>query len=159
MTLLDEFKKFIARGNVLDLAVGVIIGAAFGRIVTALTENIIMPVIGWAFGDIDFSNYFVRLGSVPEGYAGSLTDYAALKTAGVAMIGYGAFITQVINFLIIAAVLFMLLRSVNRVIDRIEHEKKTAAQTETTPQVTTDPQLDTLKEILAELKKRGEAAP
>lgn len=154
MTLLDEFKKFIARGNVLDLAVGVIIGAAFGKIVTALTENIIMPMIGWAFGDIDFSNYFIRLGSVPATYKGSLTDYGALKTAGVAMIGYGAFITQIINFLIIAAVLFMLLRSVNRVIDSMERDKKAAAATETPPEVPTDPQLDTLKEILAELKRR-----
>jgi large conductance mechanosensitive channel len=154
MTLLDEFKKFIARGNVLDLAVGVIIGAAFGKIVTALTENVIMPVIGWAFGDIDFSNYFIRLGSIPKGYAGSLTDYAALKTAGVAMIGYGAFVTQIINFLIIAAVLFMLLRSVNKVIDKLEREKKEAAASEAKPEVPTDPQLDTLKEILAELRRR-----
>ncbi|VWX52175.1 large conductance mechanosensitive channel protein MscL [Novosphingobium sp. 9U] len=154
MTLLDEFKKFIARGNVLDLAVGVIIGAAFGKIVTALTENIIMPVIGWAFGDIDFSNYFIRLGAIPDTYKGSLTDYAALKTAGVAMIGYGAFVTQIINFLIIAAVLFMLLRSVNRVVDTMEREKKVAAATSVTEEVATDPQLDTLKEILAELKRR-----
>lgn len=154
MTLFDEFKKFIARGNVLDLAVGVIIGSAFGKIVTALTENIIMPIIGWMFGDIDFSNYFIRLGSVPATYKGSLTDYAALKTAGVAMIGYGAFATQVINFLIIAAVLFMLLRSVNRAIDALEREKKAAAATAAIAEVATDPQLDTLKEILAELKKR-----
>jgi len=154
MTLVKEFQKFIARGNVLDLAVGVIIGAAFGKIVTALTENIIMPIIGWAFGDIDFSNYFIRLGALPGGYAGSPTDYAALKTAGVAMIGYGTFVTQVINFLIIAAVLFMLLRSVNKVIDRLEREKKEAAQTAAAEQVPTDPQLDILKQILAELKAR-----
>jgi large conductance mechanosensitive channel len=158
VTLLAEFKKFIARGNVLDLAVGVIIGAAFGKIVTALTENVIMPVIGWAFGDIDFSNYFLLLGSIPEGYKGSLSDYAALKAAGVAMIGYGAFITQIINFLIVAAVLFMLLRSVNKVIDKLEHEKKVADSTAAEAAVTTDPQLDTLKEILAELKRR-DASP
>jgi large conductance mechanosensitive channel len=154
MTLLDEFKKFIARGNVLDLAVGVIIGAAFGRIVTALTENIIMPVIGWLFGDIDFSNYFVTLSSIPASYKGSLTDYAALKAAGVAMVGYGAFVTQVINFLIVAAVLFMLLRSVNRVIDKLEREKKVASDTAAEQIVATDPQLAILKEILAELKQR-----
>jgi len=154
MPLLDEFKKFIARGNVLDLAVGVIIGAAFGKIVTALTENVIMPVIGWAFGDIDFSNYFLLLGSIPTGYQGSLSDYAALKAAGVAMIGYGALVTQIINFLIIAAVLFMLLRSVNKVIDRLEREKKLADSTAAEVAVATDPQLDTLKEILAELKRR-----
>ncbi len=159
MTLVKEFQKFIARGNVLDLAVGVIIGAAFGKIVTALTENIIMPIIGWAFGDIDFSNYFLRLGALPSGYKGSLTDYAALKTAGVAMIGYGTFVTQVINFLIIAAVLFMLLRSVNTVVDRLEREKKDAADTAAAAQVPTDPQLDVLKQILAELKARDGQEP
>ena len=155
MTLMNEFKKFIARGNVLDLAVGVIIGAAFGKIVTALTENVIMPVIGWLFGDIDFSNYFIQLGSIPAGYSGSLSDYAALKAAGVAMIGYGAFVTQIINFLIVAAVLFMLLRSVNRVIDKLEREKKEAASTAADAAIATDPQLDILKEILAELKRDG----
>jgi large conductance mechanosensitive channel len=158
MTLLDEFKKFIARGNVLDLAVGVIIGAAFGKIVTALTENIIMPVIGWAFGDIDFSNYFVTLSSVPASYKGSVTDYAGLKAAGVAMLGYGAFVTQVINFLIIAAVLFMLLRSVNKMVDKLEREKKAVADTAAEELVATDPQLDILKEILVELKRRDGAA-
>lgn len=150
MTLINEFKKFIARGNVLDLAVGVIIGAAFGKIVTSLTENIIMPIIGWIFGDIDFSNYFLMLGSVPEGYTGSLTDYASLKAAGVAMLGYGTFVTQIINFLIVAAVLFMLLRTVNQVIDKLEREKKAAEE----GAIAADPQLDTLKEILAELKRR-----
>ena len=150
MTLINEFKKFIARGNVLDLAVGVIIGAAFGKIVTSLTENIIMPLIGWVFGDIDFSNYFLLLGDVPEGYTGSLTDYAALKAAGVAMLGYGTFVTQIINFLIVAAVLFMLLRTVNQVIEKLEREKQAAAA----EAEAADPQLDTLKEILAELKRR-----
>jgi large conductance mechanosensitive channel len=159
MTLLNEFKKFIARGNVLDLAVGVIIGAAFGKIVTALTENVIMPVIGWLFGDIDFSNYFILLGKVPASYKGSLTDYAALKSAGVAMIGYGALVTQIINFLIVAAVLFMLLRSVNRVIDSLERDKKRAAATAATEKVATDPQLDTLKEILVELRRRDLPRP
>jgi len=159
MTLVDDFKKFIARGNVLDLAVGVMIGAAFGKIVTALTENMIMPIIGWAFGDIDFSNYFVRLGSLPADYQGNPTDYAALKAAGVAMIGYGAFITQIINFLIIALVLFLLLRSVNTLIDRLEQEKKAAAATATAEQLPTDPQLDVLKEILEQLKKDGSRPP
>jgi large conductance mechanosensitive channel len=154
LTLFNEFKKFIARGNVLDLAVGVIIGGAFGRIVTALTESVIMPAIGWLFGDIDFSNYFILLGKVPPSYKGSVTDYAALKSAGVAMIGYGALLTQIINFLIVAAVLFMLLRSVNRVIESLERDKKHAAATAAAEAVATDPQLDTLKEILAELKRR-----
>ena len=117
--MLQEFKAFIARGNVLDLAVAVIIGAAFGTIVTSLTGDVIMPVIGAIFGGADFSNYFVLL-SVPSGYEGSTTDYAALKEAGAAMIGYGAFLTAVINFLILAFVIFLLVRSANRLIAKQE---------------------------------------
>ena len=153
MTVFEEFRKFIARGNVLDLAVGVMIGAAFGKIVTSLTENVIMPVIGWIFGDIDFSKYFIRLGEIPASYTGSPADYVALKTAGVAMIGYGELITQMINFLIIAAVLFLLVRSINRLIDRVEREKKEAESTAATPEVPTDPQLDVLRQILGELRR------
>ena len=153
MTVFEEFRKFVARGNVLDLAVGVMIGAAFGKIVTSLTENVIMPVIGWLFGNLDFSKYFILLGPVPAGYKGGATDYAALKAAGVAMIGYGELITQVVNFLIIAAVLFMLVRSVNRLIDAVEREKKEAESTAATPEVPTDPQLDVLRQILDELRK------
>jgi large conductance mechanosensitive channel len=117
--MLQEFKAFIARGNVLDLAVAVIIGAAFGAIVTSLTGEVIMPVIGAIFGGADFSNYFVLL-SVPAGYEGSTTDYAALKEAGAAMIGYGAFLTAVINFVILAFVIFLLVRSANRLIAKKE---------------------------------------
>jgi large conductance mechanosensitive channel len=117
--MLKEFKEFIARGNVLDLAVAVIIGAAFGAIVTSLTDEIIMPIVGAIFGGADFSNYFVLL-SVPEGYEGSTSDYAALKEAGAAMIGYGAFITAVINFLILAFVIFLLVRTANRLIAKKE---------------------------------------
>ncbi|PEQ11495.1 large-conductance mechanosensitive channel protein [Novosphingobium sp. PC22D] len=157
MTLFEEFKKFIARGNVLDLAVGVMIGAAFGKIVTSLTESVIMPVIGWIFGNIDFSRYFILLGDVPGDYKGSLSDYNALKEAGVAMIGYGSFLTQIVNFLIIALVLFMLVRSVNRIMDAIEEEKKNAADTSAEPTVPTDPQLDTLRAILEELRKKPAA--
>lgn len=154
MTLLEEFKKFIARGNVLDLAVGVMIGAAFGKIVTALTENIIMPTIGWAFGSMDFSKYFIRLGAIPADYKGLPTDYAALKAAGVTMIGYGEFITQVVNFLIIAFVLFLLVRSVNKVIDEMEAKK---AEPETAAEAPADPQLDTLRAILDELRQQRDA--
>ena len=111
--MLQEFKAFIARGNVLDLAVAVIIGAAFGAIVTSLTGDVIMPVIGWLFGGADLSNHFILL-SVPAGYQGSTSDYAALKEAGAAMIGYGAFLTAVINFVILAFVIFLLVRTANR---------------------------------------------
>ena len=113
--MLQEFKAFIARGNVLDLAVAVIIGAAFGAIVTSLTGDVIMPAIGALFGGADFSNYFILL-SAPRGYDGSLSDYAALKEAGAAMIGYGAFLTAVLNFLILAFVIFLLVRAANRLI-------------------------------------------
>ena len=109
-----EFRAFVMRGNVLDLAVAVIIGAAFGKIVTSLTDDIIMPVIGAVTGGVDFSSHFVMLGPLPAGYAGSPTDYAALKKAGAALLGYGEFFTAVINFVIIAFVIFMLVRAANR---------------------------------------------
>ena len=119
--MFKEFKTFIARGNVLDLAVAVIIGAAFGKIVTSLTDDIIMPLIGKVFGGLDFSSYFVVLSpeKVPPALAGS-TDYAALKTAGVALFGYGEFITAAVNFLIVAFVIFMMVRAVNRVAPKPE---------------------------------------
>jgi len=118
--MLNEFKAFIAKGNVLDLAVAVIIGGAFGTIVTSLTQDVIMPVVGAIFGGLDFSSLFIRLGPVPEGYAGSLTDYAALKEAGVPMLGYGAFITAAINFLILAFIIFLLVRTANKLIAKKE---------------------------------------
>ena len=114
-----EFKTFIARGNVLDLAVAVIIGAAFGKIVSSLTEDIIMPVIGRIFGGLDFSSYFLVLGDVPPALAGS-TDYAALKKAGVPLFGYGEFVTQAVNFLIVAFIIFLLVRAVNRLVPKPE---------------------------------------
>ena len=106
--MLKEFKDFAMKGNVVDLAIGVIIGAAFGKIVTSLTEDLIMPVVGLATGGINFSNKFIVLGTIPATYKGSLGDYAALKAAGVALFGYGAFVTQVINFLLMAFVIFLL---------------------------------------------------
>lgn len=156
MGIFGEFKKFIARGNVLDLAVGVMIGAAFGKITTSLAESILMPLIGWIFGDVDFSRYFIRLGAIPAGYKGSVTDYAQLKAAGVAMIGYGDLLTQVLNFLIIAFALFVVVRAVNRLME--ETERKQVEEGAKAPDVPADPQLDVLKQILAELKK-GEGAP
>ncbi len=153
MGFLAEFKKFIARGSVLDLAVGVVIGAAFGKITTSLTESILMPLIGWIFGDVDFSRYFIRLGDIPADYKGDPTNYAQLKAAGVAMIGYGDFLTQILNFLIIGFALFLLVRSVNRIMEEMEHKQKQVESTAATPEVPTDPQLDVLKAILAELRK------
>ena len=126
--MLKEFRAFIARGNVLDLAVAVIIGAAFSRIVTSLTDDVLMPVIGKIFGGLDFSSYFVRMGPIPASYTGSLTDYAALKKAGVPLLGYGAFVTQAVNFVIVAFIIFLLVRTVNRATTLFEHEKAKAAE-------------------------------
>ena len=112
--MFNEFKTFIARGNVVDLAVGIMIGAAFGKIVGSLTDDIIMPIIGAIFGKVDFSSKFVLLADVPESYTGSMTDYVALKAAGVPLLGYGQFITMLIDFLIIAFVLFLIVKQVNK---------------------------------------------
>lgn len=114
--MLREFRQFVARGNVLDLAIAVIIGAAFGRIVGSMTDDLIMPVLGSVTGGLDFSSYFVRLGPVPKGYSGSLSDYAALKRAGVALFGYGAFLTAALNFLILALIIFLLIKAANHAI-------------------------------------------
>ena len=112
--MLKEFRDFIAKGNVLDLAVAVIIGAAFGKIVTSLTEDIIMPIIGRIFGGLDFSSYFVLLGPAPADYRGSMTDYAALKKAGAPVLGWGEFVTQVVSFVILAFIIFLMIKAANR---------------------------------------------
>lgn len=138
-----EFRDFINRGNVLDLAVAVIIGAAFGSIVTSMTEDLIMPVIGAIFGGLDFSNYFVRLGPIPEGFTGDATSYAALKEAGVAMLGYGSFITALINFLIIGFVIFLLIRQANKIMRKPDDAPAGPSE------------VDLLTEIRDELKRRN----
>lgn len=115
MGMVSEFKTFIARGNVMDLAVGVIIGGAFATITTSLTQDVIMPVVGWLFGGMDFSNHFLRLGAVPAGFQGSPSSYTDLKAAGVAMIGWGEFLTVLINFVILAFIIFLMVRAVNRI--------------------------------------------
>jgi len=148
--MLNEFKTFIAKGNVLDLAVAVIIGAAFGTIVTSLTQEIIMPVIGLVSGGGDFSSLFVILGPVPADYTGSLTDYAALKAAGVPLLGYGSFITAVINFIIIAFVIFLMVRAANKVMK--EPEAAPAPPPGPPPEPTPTEAL--LAEIRDELKAR-----
>jgi large conductance mechanosensitive channel len=109
--LMSGFKDFIMRGNVLDLAVGVIIGGAFGKIVSSLTDDLIMPIVGLFTGGIDFSNKFIALGDVPAGTAATL---AAHKAAGVATLNWGSFITAIINFLIIAFVIFQIVKVANR---------------------------------------------
>lgn len=123
--MLKDFRAFIAKGNVMDLAVAVIIGAAFSAIVKSLTDEIIMPIVGAVFGGADFSRYFILL-DVPEGYDGPLDDYAALQEAGAAMIGYGSFLTAVINFLILAFIVFLLVRYAKKVMAEFEEKKEAA---------------------------------
>ena len=111
MSMSSEFKEFIMKGNVMDLAVGVIIGAAFGKIVDSLVNDIIMPIVGKITGGVDFSNMFIPLANIPAGNAGT---YAALKAAGVPMLAYGNFITIVINFVILAFIIFLMVKQVNK---------------------------------------------
>ena len=116
MSVAKEFRDFIARGNVIDLAVGVIIGAAFGKIVTTLVEGIIMPPVGLALGRIDFSSMFYVLDS-SKGIPASLAD---AKTKGIPVIAYGQFINDIIGFLIVALAVFLLVKQVNRLKNAFE---------------------------------------
>lgn len=142
---MSGFREFIARGNVLDLAVAVIIGAAFGTIVSSLTDDVIMPIIGSLFGGLDFSNYFIRLGPIPAGYGGDPNNYAALKEAGVPMLGYGQFVTAVVNFLILAFIIYQLVRVASRLSRKTDPADTPAAPSD---------ELLVLREIRDELKKR-----
>ena len=136
--MLGEFKEFIAKGNVLDLAVAVIIGAAFGKIVSSLTDDLIMPIMGSVVGDVDFSNLYVVLsGNVEPG-----TSLAAARAAGANVLAWGNFISVVINFLILAFVIFLLVKQANRIMPR--KEEAPAGPSE----------VDLLTEIRDELKKR-----
>ncbi|MBS0321906.1 MAG: large conductance mechanosensitive channel protein MscL [Proteobacteria bacterium] len=144
MSFASEFREFALKGNVVDLAVGVIIGGAFGRIVDSLVKDIIMPVIGRIFGGLDFSNYFIVLKDPPAGYTGPYT-YEALTKAGVPLFAYGNFITVVLNFLILALVIFWMIKRVNRL--RAALDKPAAA-----PVTPEDVLL--LREIRDELKAR-----
>jgi len=113
MGLATEFREFASKGNVIDLAVGVIIGAAFARIVDSLVKDLIMPVVGRIFGGLDFSNHFVALAPPPAGYSGPMT-YEALTKAGVPLFAWGNFLTVALNFLILAFIIFIMVRQINR---------------------------------------------
>lgn len=126
---MGEFRAFIARGNVLDLAVAVIIGAAFTAIVTSLTSDLIMPLIGAIVGKLDFSQHYLLLGPVPADYHGP-ASYAALKAAGVPMLGYGAFLTAVVDFLILAFVIFLLVKAATRALHRHAAEPEAGVPSE-----------------------------
>jgi large conductance mechanosensitive channel len=111
MSFVSDFKEFAVKGNAMDLAVGVIIGGAFGKIVDSIVNDLIMPVVGAIFGGLDFSNLFVPLRDVPPGVAMTLAD---LKKAGVPVFAYGSFLTILINFLILALIVFVMVRQINR---------------------------------------------
>ncbi|MFL6742756.1 MAG: large conductance mechanosensitive channel protein MscL, partial [Sphingomicrobium sp.] len=136
-----EFRAFIARGHVLDLAVAVIIGAAFAKNTTSHTEDVIMPIVGRIFGGLDFSSYFALLGPVPEDYHGSMQNYAALKAAGAPVLGWGEFVTVVINFAILAFIIFLLVRWASKMMRRAEDAPGPS-------------EVDLLTEIRDELRKR-----
>jgi large conductance mechanosensitive channel len=142
--MLKDFRAFIAKGNVLDLAVAVIIGAAFAKIVTSLTDDIIMPIVGKIFGGLDFSSHFIVLGAVPADYHGSMTDYAALKKAGAPVLGWGAFVTEVVSFVILAFIIFLMVRWATKLMRRPEEAAAPAGPSE----------IELLTEIRDELRKR-----
>ena len=118
--MVEEFKKFIMRGNVLDMAVGIIIGAAFGKIVSSLVDDVIMPPIGLIMGKVDFSNLFINLSSTPA------TTLAEAKAAGIPVIAYGAFLNTLVNFLIVAFAIFVLIKQVNRIMPAKKEEEAPA---------------------------------
>lgn len=111
MSFMSEFREFAVKGNAMDLAVGVIIGAAFGKIVDSIVNDLIMPIVGALFGGLDFSNFFIPLSTVPEGVAMTLAE---VKKAGVPVFAYGSFLTILLNFIILAFIVFFLVKQVNR---------------------------------------------
>ena len=142
MSFTTEFKEFAMKGNVVDLAVGVIIGAAFGKIVDSIVKDLIMPIVGKIFGGLDFSNMFIMLSNPPADYKGAMT-YDALTKAGVPLFAYGNFITIAINFIILAFIIFMMVRQINRL-------KKDAPAA---PPAATPEDVVLLREIRDSLKK------
>ncbi|MEY3380966.1 MAG: large conductance mechanosensitive channel protein MscL [Hylemonella sp.] len=142
MGMLQEFKSFAVKGNVIDLAVGVIIGGAFGKIVDSVVSDLIMPLVGSVVGKLDFSNLFLVLGSVPTGVPQTLD---ALKKAGVPVFAYGSFITVAVNFAILAFIIFLMVKQINRL-------KREAPEEPAAPTVIPEDIL-LLREIRDSLKK------
>lgn len=142
MGMLTEFKEFAVKGNVIDLAVGVIIGGAFGKIVDSVVGDLILPLVGSVIGKLDFSNLFVVLGTIPPGTA---TTLDALKKAGVPVFAYGSFITVAVNFAILAFIIFIMVKQINR----LKRETPTAPPA---PPVTPEEVL-LLRDIRDSLKK------
>ena len=144
MGMVQEFKEFAVKGSVIDLAVGVIIGGAFGKIVDSMVRDLIMPVVGAVIGTLDFSNLYVVLGKVPEGTANTLE---ALKTAGVPVLAYGSFITVAVNFAILAFIIFLMVKQINRI------KKETPKPVEAPAPVVIPEDVILLREIRDSLKK------
>ncbi|MBY0455037.1 MAG: large conductance mechanosensitive channel protein MscL [Burkholderiaceae bacterium] len=145
MAIVQEFKEFAVKGNVVDLAVGVIIGGAFGKIVDSVVADLIMPVVGLVFGKLDFSNLFVVLGAVPPGTTMTLD---ALKKAGVPVFAYGNFITVAVNFFILAFIIFLMIKQINRL------KRQAPAVSEPLPAPITEPEdIVLLREIRDSLKR------
>ena len=145
MSVLREFREFAVRGNVVDLAVGVIVGGAFGEIVDSVVADLVMPVIGMAVGKLDFSSLFIVLGQIP---AGTPTTLDALRKAGVPVFAWGSFVTVAVNFVLLAFIIFMMVRQINRL-------RRSAAPTEATPAPPPVPEdVLLLREIRDSLKTR-----
>ena len=142
MGMMQEFREFAVKGNVVDLAVGVIIGAAFGKIVDAVVSDLVMPVVGMVFGKMDFSSLYILLGTVPPGTDMSLD---ALRKAGVPVFAYGHFLTVLLNFFMLAFIIFMMIKQINRL-------KRQQPAPPTVPVVTPEDVL-LLREIRDSLKK------
>ena len=137
MRVVSEFKAFALKGNVMDLAVGVIIGAAFGKIIDSLVNDVLMPVVGMVFGQVDFTELYIKLGDAPAGVA---ENFDALKKAGVPLLAYGHFLTIVINFILLAFVIFLIVKQMNKM--------KSAEPAPATPE-----DITLLREIRDSLKK------
>lgn len=152
MSMMKDFRDFAVRGNVVDLAVAVIIGGAFGKIVDSLVKDLIMPIVGWIFGGLDFSNYFVQLGVIrPDqqakiGHAAPFS-YKELADAGVAVWGYGSFLTVLLNFIILAFIIFWMVKLIGAAKARTETPAPAAA-------VATPEDIVLLREIRDALKQR-----
>lgn len=146
MGIVKEFREFAVKGNVMDLAVGVIIGGAFSTIVNSVVKDLIMPIVGVATGGLDFSNKFIRLGDIPPSFKGNPDSFKDLQTAGVAVFGYGSFITALINFLILAIIVFGIVKFMNSL-----RQPKEAAPAEPPP---TPEDVLLLREIRDSLKQR-----
>ena len=142
MGMMQEFREFAIKGNVIDLAVGVIIGGAFGKIVDSVVADLIMPLVGLVFGKLDFSNLFLVLGTIPEGTARTLAE---LKKAGVPVFAYGNFITVAVNFLILAFIIFIMIKQINRL--------KREAPAAPAPEPVTPEDIVLLREIRDSLKR------